>query len=199
PASLYASAPCSSAQLWWSMRMQSAAWSVRSCAWSKKERSRSCRGAPARASVPGSGVAFQASRPNRCKAASERKLGGELPPSPGFAGYSPDYAARLRGGEFRKTRSALGSSSLPGAGVTASVDQVIGGQRQEIHEIIGERHLIEDAPGLVKTPGPVDVLSVCLTDLCQLLVLDPPHQRTINHGSLGQAGAVPHPLPDLGA
>src|SRR5215469_13311088 len=47
------------------MPIQSAAWSARSSAWSKRKRSRSCREAPARASVPGSGAAFQGSRRSR--------------------------------------------------------------------------------------------------------------------------------------
>src|SRR3954447_3340188 len=73
-----------------------------------------------------------------------------------------------------------------------SVQVLVGGERQEVGELVAEGHALEDLARLVRAALLPGLLADLVADLAHLLLEDLPHLL------LGEL-AVPDPLPDLRA
>src|SRR5690606_30214269 len=81
--------------------------------------------------------------------------------------------------------------------VRGSVDHPVRRQGEEVDELLGERHLLEQCPRVgeaaLRVRGPADARP----DRGEFLVLDPAHQVRADRGAIREAYPVVQPLPDL--
>src|SRR4051812_17802834 len=70
--------------------------------------------------------------------------------------------------------------------------EVVGGQRQELHEPVGERHLVEQAPRVLRPPLPLEpvVVADLTPDPLELLGLDLPHELGLDRPPVRERRAV---------
>jgi hypothetical protein len=81
-----------------------------------------------------------------------------------------------------------------------SVQLLVGGDGEELDELVGQGDLLEQGPGFFRsTLGVEELVSYLLADLLQLLGGGLADQVGGDGLSLGQLDAIVDPLPDLGA
>src|SRR6202012_2299826 len=81
----------------------------------------------------------------------------------------------------------------------ASVEQLVGDGGEEVGQLVTERDLLEDPPGLLRPPRLPGLLPHFGPDPVGVLVEDPQDESAVDHGAVLQLGAVADPLPDLAA